>query len=67
MPAEQGRGLDEEPPQTPTAKEPAQPGEQRPVAGPQRQAGYLAAEHGHLMTEHDDLDREFALLRAKEE
>ncbi len=66
MPAEQGRGLDEDPAQTPTAKEPAQPGEQRPVAGPQRRAGHLATEHGHLMTEHDDLDREFALLRAKE-
>jgi len=62
MPAEQGFGLDKEPPQAPATKESAQPGEQRPVAGPQRRTGHLAAEHRHLVTEHDDFDRQFVAV-----
>ena len=66
MPAEQGLGLDEEPPPAPAAKEPAQPGEQRPVAGSQRRAGHLAAEDRHLVAEHDDFDRQFVVVTPRE-
>ena len=66
MPAEQGLGLDKEPSQAPAIKESAQPGEQRPVAGLQRRTGHLAAEHRHLVTEHDDFDRQFVAVTADE-
>ena len=55
MPAEQRLGLDEEPCLVTTAKEPARGGEQRPIAWPQRRASHPAAEHGHLVSEHDDI------------
>jgi len=65
-PAEQRLGMNEEPPQAPAAKKPTQSGEQSPVAGSQRRAGHLAAKHGHFVSEHDDLDCQFAVLRAAE-
>jgi hypothetical protein len=61
-----GLGLNEEPAQALAAKAPTESGEQRPAARPQRGAGHLAAEHGHFMAEHHDLNREFAFLRAEE-
>src|ERR1019366_9004950 len=49
-------------PLMPVAEEPTQPGKQRPVAGPQRRTGYLATEHLHFVTEHDDFDRQFVAV-----
>ena len=66
MPAQQGLGLDEEPPQASTAEEPTQSGEQRPVRWSQRRAGHLAAQHRHLVAEHDDLDRQFFVVTPEE-
>jgi len=59
VPAKEGLGLDEESVQVLAAEEPAQPGEQRPVAGPHRRAGYLAAQYRHLVPQHHDFDRQF--------
>ena len=66
MPAEQRLGLDEEPVPATTAKEPTQSGEQCPVTWSQRRAGHLAAKHRHLVTEHDDFDRQFFVVTAEE-
>jgi hypothetical protein len=66
MPAEQRFWLDKEAPRAPATKESAQSGEQRPVAGPQRRTGHLAAEHRDLMTEHDDFDRQFVAVTPRE-
>src|SRR5271165_7231688 len=66
MPAKQGLGLDEEPPQPAAIKESTEAGEERPVRRSQRRVGHLPAEHHHLMAEHDDLNGQFAALRATE-
>lgn len=66
MPAKQGLGLDEEPSQSPPPKEPTQAGEQRPVRRSERRARHLATKHSHLVAEHDDLNRKFAVVRAVE-
>jgi len=66
MPAKQGLGLNEEPPEAPAAKEPAQPSEQRPVAGSQCRAVHLTPEHRHFVAEHDDFDRQFFVVTPKE-
>src|SRR5271165_6892875 len=66
MPAKQGLGLDEEPPQPAAIKESTEAGEERPVRRSQRRVGHLPAEHHHLMAEHDDLNRQFAVLRKAE-
>ena len=50
----------------PAVNESTQPGKQRPITWPQRRTGHLAAEHGHFVSEHDDLNREFAVVRATE-
>ena len=47
-------------------KEPAQPGEQRSIAGPQRRAGHLAAKDGDLVAKHDDLDGQFVAVTPQE-
>jgi hypothetical protein len=41
---------------------PNQPREQCSIARLQERAGYLAAQHGHLVAKHDDLDGEVVLL-----
>jgi hypothetical protein len=66
MPAEQGLGLNEEPARPSAPKDPAQSGEQRPVAGPQRRARHLAAEHRHLVAQHDHFDRQFVVVASHE-
>jgi hypothetical protein len=66
MPPQQGLGLDEEPPQPPTTEESAQSGEQRPVGRSQDGARHLAAEDGHLVAQHDDLDRKFVVVTPKD-
>jgi hypothetical protein len=61
VPTEQGFGLDESP-QTPAAKVSTQSGEQRSVRGPQHWADHLTTEHGNLVAEHDDLDRQLFVV-----
>ncbi len=58
--------MDEEPPEAPTAKEPAEPGERRPVTGSQRRAVHLTPEHRHFVAEHADFDRQFFVVTPKE-
>jgi acyl transferase domain-containing protein len=66
MSAKQRLGLDEEPSQATAAQEPTQSGKQSPVAGPQRWAGHLAAQYRHLVTEHDQFDRQFFVVTPEE-
>jgi len=47
-------------------EEPTQSGKQSPVAGAQAWAGYLATEHRHFVTEHDDFDRQFVAVTPQE-
>jgi hypothetical protein len=62
VPTEQSLGLDEEFAPMPAVAEPTQSGKQRPIAGAQGWAGYLATEHRHFVTEHDDFDRQFVAV-----
>lgn len=62
MPAQQGLGLDEEPSKVSAAEEAAEPGEQRPVGRLEGWAGHLTTEHGDLVAEHDNLDRQFVTI-----
>jgi len=66
VPAKQGLGLDKEPAQTPAAKKSAHSGKQRTVRRAQRRASHLAAEHRHLVTEHDDFDCQFVSVKLQE-
>ena len=58
MPPEQGLGLHEEPTSTSSVQESTQPGEQGTIRGSQGRSDDLTTEHGHLVAEHDDLDRQ---------
>jgi len=58
VPAQQRGRLDEEPSETGPREGPRQPGEQRPVYRPQGWTVDLAAQHCHLVTQHDDFDRQ---------
>ncbi len=58
--------MDEETPPASARQEPTQPGEKRPVTGPQRRAVHLTAEHRHLMAKHDDFDGQLAIVTPKE-
>ncbi len=66
VPAEQGLGLDEEPPATAPIKEPTQPGEQSPIGRPEGRSDHLATEHGNLMTEHDEFDGQILVVTPTE-
>jgi hypothetical protein len=66
VPAEQGLGLPEGPPLTPTAKEPTQPGEQRSVSWSQVRSGHLTTEVGNLMVEHDDFGPQFFVVASSQ-
>jgi len=66
MPSNEGLGLDEELPQASAAEEPTQYGQQRPVARLQRRAGHLTAQHRHLVTEHDQFDRQIFVVTPEE-
>lgn len=66
VPAEQGLGLPEGPPLTPTAKEPTQPGEQRSVSWSQVRSGHLTTEVGNLMVEHDDFGPRFFVVASSQ-
>ena len=63
-PAEQGLGLDEEPASATPRQQPTQPRKQCPIAWLKKRSGNLAAEHGHLVAKHHDLDGEFVTFRA---
>ena len=56
MPAQQGVGLYEVPPQASAAEETTQSREQCTVRRPQRRANHLATEDRNLVTKHDDFD-----------
>ena len=61
-PAQQRLGLNEEQSKVSAAKDTAEPGEQCPVRMPEPWTAHLATEHGDLVTEHDDLDRQFVAI-----
>jgi hypothetical protein len=56
VPAQQGVGLYEVPPQASAAEETTQSREQCTVRRPQRRANHLATEDRNLVTQHDDFD-----------
>jgi len=58
--------LGEESSQPSATEESAQTGEQRPVTGTKLRAGHLAAEHRHLVAEHDDFGRQFIAVTPQE-
>ncbi len=66
MPSEQGLGLDEESASAPTIKQPTQSGEQRSIGRPQGRSGHLTTEHGNLVSEHDDFDRQLVAVPSTE-
>jgi hypothetical protein len=61
---EQGLGLDEKAPPANGREQPAQPREHCSVRLSQSGAGGLAAQDGHLVAEHDDLDGQVLLPTA---
>ncbi len=67
MPAEQGLGLHEEPSPTAPIKQPTQSGEQGPIGRPEGRSDHLATEHGNLVSEHDDFDRQLVAVAPTEE
>jgi len=58
VPTKQRVGLDEEAPETLAGEQLCQSGEQRPVNRLECRTADLAAEHRHLVAEHDHLDRQ---------
>jgi len=66
MPAKQRLGLDEEPSPASARYEPTQPGENRPVTGPQHWPGHLTTQDRHLVAKHDDFDGQLAIVTPKE-
>ena len=64
MPSEQRLGLDEEPAAPLLRQQPTQPRQQCSIAWLQQRAGYLAAEHRHLVAQHHDLDTKLVSLRS---
>ncbi len=67
VPAEQGLGLDEEPASVPTIEEATQPGEQSSIRRSQGRASHLATEDGHLVTKHDEFDRQLLIASPQHE
>jgi len=49
-----------------SVQELTQSGEQSPVRRPQRWACYLAAQHRHFVSEHDDFDGQFFAITPEE-
>ena len=66
VPPEQGRGLHEEPTSTSSVHQSNGSGEQGWILWLQGRPEYLATEHSHLVTEHDDLDRQLVAVMAAE-
>jgi hypothetical protein len=66
VPAQQGRGLDEEAPETPAGEQPCQPRQDSSIGWLQRRSLDLASEDCHLVTEYDDLDREICVSATEE-
>ncbi len=64
VPAEQGLGLDEEPPTTPSIKEPTQPGQQGSIGRPEGRSDHLATERGNLVSQHHDFDGQLVAVAA---
>ena len=62
MPSEQGVGLDEEPMEFLPANQPAEAGKDRSVLWSQSRAGHLPTKDGHLVSEHDNLDGQIAVV-----
>jgi len=62
VPAEQGLGLHEESASTSTIKQPAQTGEQCPIGRPEGRSDHPTTEHGYLVSEHDDFNRQLVAV-----
>jgi hypothetical protein len=62
VPTEEGLGLYEEPSPTLAVEQSTQPGEQGTIRGPWCRSDDLTAEHGNLVAEHDDLDRQLVAV-----
>ena len=58
MPAQQGRRLDEEVPETLAGEQSCEPRQHRSICRLQRRPVDLAPEDCHLVSEHDELDGE---------
>ena len=66
VPTEEGLGLDEEPSPTLAVEQSTQPCEQGTIRGPQCRSDDLTTEHGNLVAEHDDLDRQLVAVTLAE-
>ena len=66
VPPEQGVWLNEEPTSTSSVHESTQPGKQGSILRLQGRPDDLATEHSHLVTEHDDLDRQLVAVTLAE-
>ncbi len=62
VPAQQRLGFDEEPTPAHLRHQPAQAGKDRPIGWPQSRTLGLATQDRDLVSEHDDLDRQFVLF-----
>src|SRR5450759_1221934 len=62
MPSQQGLGLHEEPTPASLWHKPTQPSQDRPVRWPQSRTLDLTTQDRDLVSEHDDLDRQFVLF-----
>jgi len=66
MPAKQSFGLHQRSTSANLRHQPAQPGEDHSVGGPQYRTGHLAAQDRDLVSEHHDLNGRFVLFGAAE-
>jgi hypothetical protein len=62
MPTEQRVGLYEESRQLRPGDQPTEAGKERTIRRLQSRAGYLPAEDGHLVAEHDNLDGQIGVV-----
>ena len=62
MPSEQRPGLNEEPTEASALEQLAEAREERSIGWAKSWARDLASEHGHLVAEHDDLDRQIGSI-----
>ena len=62
VPPQQSLGLYEESASMPAVEQSCQPGEQRTIRRPQSRSDDVTSEHGNLVAEHDDLDRQLVAI-----
>ena len=66
MPAQQGRRLDEEMPETLVGEQSRQPGQHRSICRLERRSVDLASEDRHLMAQHQDFNGEIDIAASGE-